>query len=259
MTGARLHVGTSGWTYDDWSGPFYPAGVTGAERLAYYATQFDTVEVNATFYRLPFQGMITGWNRRLPAEFHLVLKGPRSVTHFKKLTDCDDQLRAFFDRVLALATLKVVLWQLPPSLHRNTERLDGFLARLATDVRHAVEFRHESWWDEETVRVLAAHRAAFVSVSHPRLPDVVVASTDFLYLRFHGVGKQLYDYTYSGEELAAWVAKLASHLGEREIYAFFNNDVAAQAPPNALQFRRMIEQAATGGAHRQAQTRRARR
>ncbi len=245
-----MHVGTSGWTYDDWSGPFYPDGVTGAERLAYYATQFDTVEVNATFYRLPFAGMITGWNRRLPADFHMVLKGPRSVTHHRKLLDCDDQLRAFFDRVSALETLKVVLWQLPPSLHRDTERLERFLAGLAQGIRHAVEFRHASWWDDETIRVLAAHRAAFVSVSHPRLPDDVVASTDFLYLRFHGVGKRLYDYTYSGTELADWMVKLTPHLGEREIYAFFNNDVAAQAPPNALQFRRMLERSLTGQQHR---------
>jgi uncharacterized protein YecE (DUF72 family) len=235
------HVGTSGWTYDAWSGPFYPAGVTGADRLSYYVTRFDTVEVNATFYRLPFAGMITGWNRRLPPGFHLVLKGPRTVTHLRKLHACEDLLRTFFDRVLPLTALKVILWQLPPSLHKDTERLERFLVRLPTAVRHAVEFRHASWWDDETVRLLAAHCAAFVSVSHPRLPDDLVASTDLLYLRFHGLGTRLYDYHYSRRELSEWVAKLAPHVGGREIYAFFNNDVAAQAPKNAAQLLRMLE------------------
>lgn len=246
-TADRVHIGTSGWTYDDWSGPFYPAGVAGAERLAYYATRFDTVEVNATFYRLPFKGMITGWNRRLPAGFHLVLKGPRSVTHLKKLADCDRAIRAFSDRVLPLATLKVILWQLPPSLHKHTERLDAFLARLPEGVRHAVEFRHASWWDDETVAVLAAHRAAFVAVSHPHLPDDVPASTDLLYLRFHGVGKRLYDYRYSRNELAAWVARIRPYLRGHELYAFFNNDVGAQAPTNAAQFRALLRQRPRSG------------
>lgn len=236
-----VHVGTSGWTYDDWSGPFYPADVTGAERLSHYATQFDTVEVNATFYRLPFAGMITGWNRRLPFDFHLVLKGPRSVTHLRKLTDCGDALSRFFDRVSALETLKVILWQLPPSLHRDIDRLDAFLTGLRGGVRHAVEFRRASWWDDEVIRVLERHRAAFVSVSHPRLPDDLVASTGLLYLRFHGLGKRLYDYDYSQKELAAWAAKVKPLLADHEVYAFFNNDIAAQAPANAAQFRRLLE------------------
>ncbi len=234
--GGRVHVGTSGWTYDDWTGPFYPEDVRGAERLTFYAERFDTVEVNATFYRLPFQGMITGWNRRLGPRFHLVLKGPRLVTHLKKLDECDEPLARFFDRVLALKTLRVILWQLPPSLHQDLERLDRFLDLLPGSVRHAVEFRHRSWWNDETVELLVRHRAAFVAVSHPRLPDDIIATTDFLYLRFHGLGKELYRYDYSRKELRDWAARVRPYRRGRELYAFFNNDYDAHAPANAQTF-----------------------
>lgn len=112
--GGEIHVGTPGWSYADWSGAFYPEGIHGAERLSWYATRFDTVEVNASFYRLPHPGTISGWNRRLGPGFYLVSKGSRSVAHLRKLRHCDEPLRAFFERILALRSLRVVPWQLPP-------------------------------------------------------------------------------------------------------------------------------------------------
>ncbi len=235
-----IHVGTSGWTYDEWTGPFYPPEVQGADRLVFYAERFDTVEVNSTFYRLPFRGMILGWNRRLPPSFHLVVKGPRRVTHLKKLVDCAEPLRAFLDRVGGLRTLKVILWQLPPSLHEDIPRLEDFLASLPGGVRHAVEFRHKSWWEGKAVDVLARFKAAFVAVSHPRLPGEVIPTGDFLYLRFHGEGKRLYDYDYSRKELEAWAERVKPHMKGRTLYAFFNNDVKCRAPANALLFREIL-------------------
>jgi uncharacterized protein YecE (DUF72 family) len=240
----RVHVGTSGWTYDEWTGPFYPPDVKGADRLTYYAHRFDTVEVNATFYRLPFRNMIRGWNDRLPTDFHTVLKGPRTVTHMKKLADCGDQVARFFDRVGELRTLRAILWQLPPSLHKDLDRLAAFLDELPEDVRHAVEFRHPSWWDDDAAALLTAYGAAFVAVSHPRLPEDVIVTSDFLYLRFHGKGKRLYDYHYSAQELAGWVGRVARLLGECDTYAFFNNDIACRAPGDARRFREMLERAA---------------
>ncbi len=237
----RVHVGTSGWSYADWDGAFYPPGIAASERLAYYARQFDTVEVNVTFYRLPFAGMITGWNRRLPRGFHLVVKGPRVVTHLKKLVDCGEELARFLERVRALRTLEVILWQLPPGLARDLTRLEGFLGMLPRGLRHAVEFRHPSWWDDDVAALLARHRAAFVAVSHPRLPGDIVATADFLYVRFHGLGPQLYRYEYSGKELSGWAARLRPMLARRRLYAFFNNDWGAAAPRNALAFRRLLE------------------
>lgn len=240
----RIFVGTSGWTYDDWSGPFYPDDVRGPERLAFYATRFSAVEVNATFYRLPTEAMIRAWNRRLPEDFHLVLKGSRLVTHRKKLADCDEALMAFFERAGQLKTLRVVLWQLPPSLHKDLGRLDGFLARLGklapAGLRHAVEFRHASWWDEEVCALIRQHAGCFVALSHPRLPEDILPTTDFLYLRFHGKGSQLYRYDYSEAELADWAERTRQHLPGRSVYAFFNNDYEAHAPRNAAAFARLL-------------------
>lgn len=236
----HIHVGTSGWTYDDWTGPFYPKEIKGAERLAFYAKTFDTVEVNATFYRLPFEGMITGWNRRLPESFHLVVKGSRLITHVKKLADCEEPLTRFLDRVRQLHTLKVVLWQLPPSLHDDLDLLRGFLGSLPGTVRHAVEFRHQTWWNDEIAHLLAQHNATFVTISHPKLPSDIVPTSDVLYLRFHGLGLRLYDYTYSRKELQEWTEKVKPYLPGRELYAFFNNDYRARAPRNALTFRRLL-------------------
>ncbi len=240
----QVYVGTSGWTYDDWSGPFYPDDVRGADRLAFYAARFQTVEVNATFYRLPTETMIRAWNRRLPDDFHLVLKGSRLITHRKKLADCDEALSAFCERAGQLKPLRVVLWQLPPMLHKDLARLDGFLGRLGRfvpeGVRHAMEFRHESWWDDEVCELLARHAACFVALSHPHLPEEILPTTDFLYLRFHGKGEQLYRYDYSEAELAEWARRVERPLGGRRLYAFFNNDYEAHAPQNAAAFARLL-------------------
>jgi uncharacterized protein YecE (DUF72 family) len=241
VTATRLHVGTSGWAYDSWSGVFYPKEVKAAERLVYYAGKFDTVEVNATFYRLPGQTMIGAWNRRLPPDYHLVVKGSRAITHLKKLDDCRAEVDVFWERVRQLRTLRVILWQLPPSLHKNLERLDRFLAVLPkSGVRHAIEFRHASWWDEETAQVLARHEAAFVAVSYPGLPETIRPTTDLLYLRFHGVGQQLYRYDYSRKELSEWAARVRPHVAGRTLYAFFNNTDAGHAPANAATFREVL-------------------
>lgn len=246
MSTDGLHVGTSGWSYADWAGAFYPPRLPAAERLSFYAGRFDAVEVNATFYRLPTAAMIAAWNRRLAPSFHLVAKGPRWITHRKKLADCDEPLRIFFDLILQVRCLRAVLWQLPPMLHKDVGRLDAFLGRLPPrkDLRHAVEFRHPSWWDEEVAQVLARHRAAFVAISHPQLPGRAYATTDFFYLRFHGLGERLYDYDYSRGELGAWARRVAPHVGAggRALYAFFNNDYHAHAPRNAAAFRDLLAQ-----------------
>jgi len=241
MTKKHLYVGTSGWTYDDWSGSFYPEGVKGPDRLSFYAQKFNTVEVNASFYHTPTRPMIDAWNRRLGEDFHLVLKGPRTVTHLKKLRDCGEPLEMFLERALQLRTLRVILWQLPPSLHKDAARLDEFLADLPQRVRHAVEFRHVSWWDDEVAATLARHAAAFVAVSHPSLPAAFYPTTDFLYVRFHGLGRQLYHYDYSREELTDWTSRLKPHLPNRTLYAFFNNDYHAHAPGNAAALCELLE------------------
>ncbi len=240
MARKGIYVGTSGWTYDDWSGVFYPEEVKGPERLSWYARVFNTVEINATFYRNPTQAMIDAWNRRLPAGFHLTVKGTRVVTHHSKLADCAGPLEAFLERVGPLRRLRVILWQLPPSLRKDVGRLEAFLELLPGRWRYAVEFRHASWWDAEVAEVLSRYGVAFVAVSHPELPEAIYPTADFLYLRFHGLGRQLYRYNYSSEELSGWVEKVRFYLRGRTLYAYFNNDFEAHAPNNAVEFRRML-------------------
>jgi uncharacterized protein YecE (DUF72 family) len=143
-------------------------------------------------------------------------------------------------RVDELERAEVILWQLPPSLHKDVGRLEEFLKLLPDRYGHAMEFRHESWWDEDVYEILRAHEAAMVAVSHPKLPPDVVSTADFLYVRFHGKGSELYRYHYSKQELAGWVGRLTPHLDGRRLYAFFNNDYEANAVENAREFREMM-------------------
>jgi uncharacterized protein YecE (DUF72 family) len=238
----RTHVGTSGWIYSSWTGPFYPPSVKGAAKLDFYAQRFHAVEVNATFYRLPSKAMAASWDRRLPEGFHLVLKGSRVVTHLKKLKDPGRALEVFLENALPLRHLRVLLWQLPPQMRLSAERLarvETFLAGLPRSVRHAVEFREESWWHPEVADVLRRHGAAFCAVSHPTLPETIWPTGDLLYLRFHGKGPRLYDYAYSREELESWAARARASEAQ-EIYAFFNNDIGANAPRDAAALQQMM-------------------
>ena len=234
------HVGTSGWSYNHWVPSFYPPELPRSEWLGHYVSHFDTVELNSSFYRLPFEGMVTGWNRRLPEGFHFVAKGPRRITHVQRLAGVEANLERFLARIEGVRALRVLLWQLPPSFRFDPERLEQFLALLPARMRHAFEFRHESWWREETKALLSRFGAAFASISHPRLPNDVVATSDFLYLRFHGTGRRLYDHDYSDSELLEWKARIEPHLPGRNLYAFFNNDVRAIAPRNAARFRELL-------------------
>lgn len=236
----ELYVGTSGWAYDEWAGVFYPPQLKPRHRLAFYIAHFPALEINATFYRIPSPTMLDAWNRQLPADYHLVVKGPRLITHRLRLADYIEPLKLFFSRVGRLRALKVVLWQLPPSLHKDVARLEGFLSDLPGDWRHTVEFRHTSWWEREVADLLARHAAAFVAVSHPRLPADLLPTTDFLYLRFHGLGRELYRYNYSQAELAEWVGRLKPLLKGRRLYAFFNNTAEGHAPQNAAVFKHLL-------------------
>ena len=205
--------------------------------------------------------MIDSWNRRLPPRFHLVAKGHRRITHLGRLRPGSDRsLQGFLERIAPLRTLRVILWQVPPSLTCQPDLLDDFLARVDRHVgrvwthrhrlRHAFEPRHASWWEsDEVLRVLRRHRASLVAVSHPNLPDTIVPTADFLYVRFHGTGPRLYDWDYPDTELRRWARRLAPLIGRRSLYAFFNNDWHACAPRNALRFRELIERSAgTDGA-----------
>jgi uncharacterized protein YecE (DUF72 family) len=240
----RILIGTSGWSYEHWAGDFYPPGVLARDRLGHYASCFPTVEINATFYRLPSESTVRSWRERVPPGFAFAVKGSRYITHIRRLAGVEEALALFMARVGLLGgTLAVVLWQLPPSLPLDAARLDQFLAasssgRLST-VRHAVELRHRSWLDESAFAVLRAHGAAHVQVSSDRMPVDLTTTADFVYVRFHGLASQ--GGAYSKEALAPWAAFLGrQRAAGRDVYAYFNNDIGGHAPRDAARLAELL-------------------
>ncbi len=230
----RIYIGTSGWSYKSWERSFYPAGLSASRHFEFYASQFSTVEINLTFYRLPAAKMVEGWRDKAPAGFVYAAKGSRFITHMKKLVDAGEALDGFFDRIRPLQRrIGVILWQLPPMFHKDAGKLDAFLSQLPRAYHHAVEFRHGSWLDEEIFETLHRHGAAHVSVSSQLMPRNLTVTADLVYIRFHGLtGGAAHDYTR--EELAPWVEHIRAQAAKgKTVYAYFNNDVKVRAPANA--------------------------
>jgi uncharacterized protein YecE (DUF72 family) len=241
----NVYIGTSGWSYKSWDKEFYPKEIAKSEQFEFYATQFPTVEINNTFYRLPTLKAVRGWRDKAPPGFVYAVKGSRFITHMKKLTKLDGAVRKYFDRIKALKKRTgVVLWQLPPILKKDAKRLGNFLKILPKGYRYAVEFRDASWLDEEIFAILRKYHAAHVSVSSNGMPMDLTVTTDFLYIRFHGLeGGAAHDYTAS--ELEPWAEHIRKHSKEgKTVYAYFNNDINVRAPENAKMLMEMVGNAA---------------
>ena len=238
-----LRIGTSGWSYDHWRGVFYPENLPASERLAFYAARFATVEIDATFYRLPSADTVARWRDAVPQDFVFAVKGSRFITHFRKLADTTDQVRAFLERMGLLGPkLGVVLWQLPPTLQRDDRLLEGFIRRLPSDgPRHAVEFRHESWLHDGVLDLLRTYGVAMVNVSGDMLREDLTATADFVYARFHGTSR--YHGAYERPALQPWAAFLRERLAAgSDCFAYFNNDFEGHAPADAARLAAMLEE-----------------
>lgn len=231
---SQLRIGCSGWVYKDWTGPFYPPGTKDRERLEYYATRFDTAEINASFYRLPSEKMVEGWRERAPDGFLYAWKVSRFITHNKKLNDCADPVALVFGRMAPLAEhYGPALIQLPPQLRRNDERLAGFLKLLPKGRRHTVEFRHPSWYDPAVFRILADFDASLCISDHHHAPAPWEVTASWVYVRGHGPGGR-YHGRYPDEELAMWAGHITRFRAEgRDVYAYFDNDIKSAAPFDA--------------------------
>lgn len=234
---AKIWVGTSGWVYKQWAGNFYPKGWPKKDEFGYYTRHFPTVEINATFYRLPSLAMVRGWHDKAPDGFVFAVKGSRYLTHIRQLRDTSKGLQKYFRRLVPLANRTgPILWQLPPSFAKDAEtfeRLERFLGKLPKTYQHAIEFRHPSWIDQQTVDLLQRYRAAHVWISSQRMPFDTTITAGFVYLRFHGLeGGAYHDYT--DKELEPWAQALES-AAERGLpaYVYFNNDLNTRAPLNA--------------------------
>ena len=246
MPEANVWIGTSGWVYKQWAGNFYPKGWPKKDEFGYYVRHFPTVEINATFYRLPSLKMVRGWHDKAPEGFIFAVKGSRYLTHIKRLKDTSAGLQKYFRRLVPLSDRTgPILWQLPPNFAKNDEtftRLKRFLAKLPQKYQHAVEFRHPSWFDEQTFALLREHRAANVWLSSLRMPADYTVTADFVYLRFHGLqGGAYHDYTDA--ELEPWAKQLV-HAARKGLpsYIYFNNDLNTRAPHNGAALMKLVGQ-----------------
>jgi len=231
---APIYIGTSGWYYDHWEGVLYPPKLPKAKRLGIYLRRYNCVELNITYYRVPPRATFEGWHRKAPPGFLYVAKAHREITHDRKLRDCAEPLKRFLEALVPLREkLSCVLFQLPPSLHRDLALLGDFLAILPSEGRYAVEFRHPSWECDEVFEVLRRAGVAHVVVSRVRYPFVETHTAPFAYYRLHGPDK-LCGSPYAERWLAALAERLAA-LAERGAtsFTFFNNDIAGHAVRNA--------------------------
>jgi uncharacterized protein YecE (DUF72 family) len=230
-----VRIGCSGWNYPHWRERVYPKGLPQRRWLECYATLFDTVEVNNTFYRLPKPTSVTGWVERTPVEFVFAVKASRYLTHLKRLTDLDRGVERFYESIEPLADSKKlgpVLWQLPGNFRRDDERLGAALERLPAG-RHCFEFRHASWFTPEVYELLRGRDAALVIGDDPKRPfQTHELTADWTFIRFHR-GHRGRNGNYSERELEEWKRRIAAWRAEVEVYAYFNNDWEGYAVRNA--------------------------
>lgn len=232
MTDVR--IGCSGWAYKDWRGPFYPSDVKVKDHLAFYATQFDTAEINASFYRLPSEKAVAAWRDGVPDGFLFAWKASRFLTHNKKLNDPKDSLELIVGRMAPLGDrFGPILFQLPPMLHLNRERLAAFLDLLPKGRRCTIEFRHPSWYCADIFRLLADHDVALCVSDHHDAPSPWEATASFVYIRAHGSGGR-YHGRYGDEALGEMAGRIRDwRKAGKAAFCYFDNDIKSAAPRDA--------------------------
>lgn len=234
-----VHIGCSGWNYKHWREAVYPKGVPASRWLEHYATLFDTVEVNATFYRLPTPSAVEGWIEATPDDFVFSLKASRYLTHVKRLRELANgiaRLREGIEPLLRTPKMGPLLWQLPENFHRDDERLAAALAALP-DWRHAIELRHPSWFAPDVLAQLRERGVALVIGDHPERPfQSHELTADWTYVRLHH-GARGRRGNYSTTELETWKRRIAGWRREAEVYVYANNDWEAFAVKNAAWLR----------------------
>jgi uncharacterized protein YecE (DUF72 family) len=222
----RILVGTSGWSYKEWKGSFYPDDLPADDMLRYYASRLPTVEINNSFYRIPKEKVLLDWAAQVPAEFRFVLKASRRITHISRLADADGSLPYFLQTVNVLGDrLGPTLFQCPPTLKKDLARLTDFLGRVPRTWRAALEFRHESWFDEEVYDELRAHDAALVTVDEDEGSTPLVPTASWGYLRLRRA-----EYEDSG--LAEWAQRIKAQPWT-EAFAFLKHDEDRPTGPEA--------------------------
>lgn len=239
---AKLFLGTSGFSYRDWIGEFYPEDLLSNQWLEYYSEHFKTLELNSTFYRLFPEKTFFNWKKRVPDNFVFSFKANQRITHFRRLNIDDEIWQWFYQRVCLLENkLGVILFQLPPSMRKDEEKLLRFLKRFKAQTRFAFEFRHSSWFDNEIFRIMKAFNCSFVfhdAQKWAQPPFEITA--DFAYIRLHGV-EEAYNYCYSQDQLKQWAERINRWLKQGlDVFAYFNNDVDCFAVKNAKELLELL-------------------
>ncbi len=231
MSAVRVLVGTSGYSYPEWRGSFYPPDLPAAGMLAWYAGRFAAVEINATFYRMPVPRTLAGWASATPPGFTFALKAPQRITHVARLRGVDEPVRHFCETARTLGPrLGPLLFQLPPSFARDLGRLGDLLALLPPDVRCAVEFRHPSWLADDVYERLRARNVALCIVDSEKGTTPAVATADFGYFRLRDEG-------YSDGDLARWAERVrTTGPAWREAFVFFKHEASGLGPAFASRF-----------------------
>ena len=226
----NLYVGTSGYSYKEWKGSFYPEKIPAKEMLSYYAGRLSTVEINATFYRMPQKSMLENWKEQVPPTFRFSLKAPQRVTHFKRLKETEEDTKYFFEVAEILGDqLGVVLFQLPPNMKKDLPRLETFLQQLPASPRAAFEFRHPTWFDDDVLEVLKGRNLALVVSDTDDMPTTHIDKTaDWGYLRLRRLN-------YSEENLSEWVGRINQQQWS-DTFVFFKHEDEGTGPKLAGQF-----------------------
>jgi len=237
-----IHIGTSGWHYGHWRGPFYPQGLSHRRFFEHYCTHFGTVEVNNSFYRLPSEATVASWRDASPPGFVFAVKGSDLITHRKRLTDPEKTVGPFVERVhLFGEKLGPILFQLPPRFRRNEARLERFLAALPAGCRYAMEFRNPDWFSEGVAELLSRHGVAFCVFEFGDLVSPRWVTADFAYIRLHGPAGP-YRGSYGEGALAEWASRIRGWALEgADVFCYFDNDEGGFAAQNAVALRNMIE------------------
>jgi uncharacterized protein YecE (DUF72 family) len=246
MAWGRCFIGTSGWSYRHWRGPFYPCGMSsGAEQLDFYAERFDTVEVNGTFYRLIEAETFRRWHAQTPPGFVFACKGSRFLTHMKRLKDAGQGLGRFFERVEALeGKLGPIVFQLPGRFKPDRERFRAFLQALPAGQRCAFEFRDPAWFEPEIFEALAHRKAALCLYEFAGQEAPLEVTADFVYIRLHGPGGP-YQGSYGSAALRTWARRIRAWTRkDLDVYCYFDNDDSGFAPRNALSLKELVASSA---------------
>jgi uncharacterized protein YecE (DUF72 family) len=242
---SKAFIGTSGWTYDGWCGPFYPKDLPKKQWLAWYATQFPTTEINGSFYRTPSLGAVRAWRDQTPKDFRFAWKASKFITHWKRLSEkCVNSLELMETRLEALAPkVGAVLFQLPPHFSKDRARLASFLDMLPHRYSYAFEFRHKSWYDDDIFDLLREHDVSLCLSDHHDAPAPWEVTARHVYVRGHGPGGRYKD-NYPGETLHAWARHIARWRRQRRtVFVYLDNDQKSAAPADA---RRLLDMLKTG-------------